>query len=297
MKQILVFGGSRFFGKKTVELLLAKGHQVTLANRGKTKDDFGSKVSRITIDRTDALHPNWQVLAEKEWDVVIDNICYTKKEAATTIQYLGGKVKQYLFTSSLAVYEGQGTGENGGYLEADFDPSAYQIDTDKTVDYGEGKRQAEVAFTVAKAFPVTSLRIPIVLDDDDYTERLHQYVRAVQNHEPIAVKNHQAKISFIKGSEVANVMNWLIDEQLEGPINASSSDTTTIEQFLSWLEVGVGNSPIIEETTLESKPMPFDIAKDWFLDTNFIQGKGFSEVDLVSWLPDLIKQLNQIIGK
>ncbi|MGY3779649.1 NAD-dependent epimerase/dehydratase family protein [Isobaculum melis] len=293
MKQILVFGGSRFFGKKIVELLLAKGHQVTLANRGKTKDSFGSNVNRIKIDRTDSSHPNWQVLAGKDWDVVIDNICFTKEEAAITIQYLAGKVKQYLFTSSLAVYSGQGTGENGGYLEADFNPVTYQIDADKTVDYGEGKRQAEVAFTMSQAFPVTSLRIPIVLDDDDYTERLHQYVRAVQHHESIAVKNQQAKISFIKGSEVANVMNWLIEEQLEGPINASSCDTLTIEQFLAWLEVGVGILPIIEETTTSSKPMPFDIAKDWFLDTHFIQKKGFLEIGLASWVPTLIKRLNQ----
>ena len=40
---ILVIGGTRFFGIHTVNALLEQGHNVTLAIRGNTKNVFGNK--------------------------------------------------------------------------------------------------------------------------------------------------------------------------------------------------------------------------------------------------------------
>ncbi len=42
--KILVFGGTRFFGKKLVERLVSEGHDVTIGTRGKTEDNFGDTV-------------------------------------------------------------------------------------------------------------------------------------------------------------------------------------------------------------------------------------------------------------
>ena len=41
---ILVLGGTRYFGIPMVKELLAKGHDVTIATRGNAEDDFGDKV-------------------------------------------------------------------------------------------------------------------------------------------------------------------------------------------------------------------------------------------------------------
>mgnify|MGYP000381006429 CR=1 FL=1 len=49
---ILVIGGTRFFGIHMVNKLLEQGHEVTIATRGKTPDSYGDKVERITIQRT-----------------------------------------------------------------------------------------------------------------------------------------------------------------------------------------------------------------------------------------------------
>ncbi|MCM1254277.1 MAG: NAD-dependent epimerase/dehydratase family protein [Clostridium sp.] len=51
--KILIIGGTRFFGIHMVHELLQKGHQVTIATRGKSQDDFGSRVERIILERTD----------------------------------------------------------------------------------------------------------------------------------------------------------------------------------------------------------------------------------------------------
>ena len=49
---ILVLGGTRFFGVHMVNALLENGHDVTIATRGKASDYFGDKVRRIILDRS-----------------------------------------------------------------------------------------------------------------------------------------------------------------------------------------------------------------------------------------------------
>ena len=49
---ILVIGGTRFFGVHMVNALLKNGHNVTIATRGITADNFGDKVTRVMLDRT-----------------------------------------------------------------------------------------------------------------------------------------------------------------------------------------------------------------------------------------------------
>ena len=51
--KILVIGGTRYFGRYTVEKLVRDGHDVTIASRGNASDDFGDTVKRVRLDRTD----------------------------------------------------------------------------------------------------------------------------------------------------------------------------------------------------------------------------------------------------
>jgi nucleoside-diphosphate-sugar epimerase len=70
-------------------------------------------------------------------------------------------------TSSQSVYD------SGPHLqESAFDPYTYQFAAvaDETKDYQEAKRQAEAVFAKVKDFPVTFLRAPIVLGEDDYRD-------------------------------------------------------------------------------------------------------------------------------
>ena len=52
---ILVVGGTRYFGIHMVKRLLADGHQVTIATRGRNKDPFGNQVERIHMDSYDEI--------------------------------------------------------------------------------------------------------------------------------------------------------------------------------------------------------------------------------------------------
>ena len=49
----LVIGGTRLMGKHLVHALIKDNHDVTIATRGVTPDDFGDAVKRVVINRTD----------------------------------------------------------------------------------------------------------------------------------------------------------------------------------------------------------------------------------------------------
>ena len=72
---ILVLGGTGFFGKHLVWELLHRGHEVTIATRGRTPDDFGDRVRRLIVDRTDVRQME-QVFAHKYYDVFYDDLAY-----------------------------------------------------------------------------------------------------------------------------------------------------------------------------------------------------------------------------
>ena len=49
--KILAIGGTRFFGIHMVNELLAKGHDVTIATKGKVADECGNRMRRICMGR------------------------------------------------------------------------------------------------------------------------------------------------------------------------------------------------------------------------------------------------------
>lgn len=287
MKKILVLGGTNFFGKKAVQLLLDKGYEVTVATRGNNPIPFEGKVQHIVLDASDSLHVGWQAVQAQQWDVVFDNICYNAEDAHIRIEKLGQQLKHYYFTSSLATY----MGDKDGYVEADFNPLTYEINPHKTVDYGEGKRQAEQVLFTQAPFQVTAFRFPIVLDNDDYTKRLHSYVDKALKHETIQFNNPDAKINFVKGSSAANAIVWAIENEQAGSFNISSHDAITRQTFIEWLEEMTGQTIKVDYTDETITGSPFNTRHHWYLNSDKIAEAGFQLDDLASWLKPLMKDL------
>lgn len=287
MKKVLVLGGTQFFGKKAVEKLLNNGHQVTIATRGNNPHPFGDKVNHITLDARDGLHEGWQEVTSQEWDAVFDNVCYTKEDATLLIKKLGDHTKHVYFTSSMSVY----SGAKDGYTEADFDPTTYPIDPEIDVDYGEGKRQAEVILFNQAPFTVTAFRFPIVLDLDDYTERLHFYIEKALNHQTIYFQNEAHKVNYVKGTQAANSIVWAIENEKDGIYNISAKDAVSIGTLMDWIEEGVGDSLNVEYTGGTVSNSPFSVAHDQYLISDKIEGEGFELLSLEEWMKPLIKDI------
>lgn len=287
MKKILVLGGTNFFGKKAVQLLLDKGYEVTVATRGNNPIPFEGKVQHIVLDASDSLHAGWQAVQAQQWDAVFDNICYNAEDAHIRIEKLGQQLNHYYFTSSLATY----MGDKDGYVEADFNPLTYEINPHKTVDYGEGKRQAEQVLFTQAPFQVTAFRFPIVLDNDDYTKRLHSYVDKALKHETIQFNNPDAKINFVKGSSAASAIVWAIENEQTGSFNISSYDAISRQTFIEWLEEMTNQAIKVDYTDDIITESPFNTRHHWYLNSDKIAEVGFTLDDLASWLKPLMKDL------
>lgn len=287
MEKILVLGGTNFFGKKAVQLLMDKGYEVTLATRGNKPNPFAGKAQHIELDASDRNHVGWEAVQSETWDAVFDNICYDATDAYIRIEKFANQVEHYYFTSSLAVYEG----DKDGYVEADFDPHTYQIDPDKQVDYGEGKRQAEQVMFTKAPFKVTAFRFPIVLDHDDYTKRLHLYVEKALYNQTVQFNNPDAKINFVKGSSAAKAIVWAIENQQTGSFNVSSHNAITRHTLIDWLEEMTGQAINVEYTEESITGSPFNTRHHWYLISDKISDAGFALDDLATWLKPLIKDL------
>lgn len=112
--KILVIGGTRFFGIHMVNELLEKGHDVTIATRGISSDEYGDKVKRIILERTNEESVK-EALSGVHYDVVIDKIAYCSND----IKYVMEAVDcdKYMYMSSTSVYEPK----HMNTMESDFD--------------------------------------------------------------------------------------------------------------------------------------------------------------------------------
>ncbi len=103
--KILVLGGTYFIGKVlTQKLLETKEYEITLLNRGTKKQEIKSlPISLIKVDRTNAECMR-KVLSNRVFDVVFDISGYNEKDVSLAVSALKGRVGQYIFCSSVAVY-------------------------------------------------------------------------------------------------------------------------------------------------------------------------------------------------
>ncbi len=112
---ILVIGGTQFFGRKSVEILLQQNHQITLLSRGKTALPWQKDaVEHLKADR-DCPRQIHQVLNGRSFDAVFDNIAMTGEHVRTVLKAIG-KTQHYLLMSSGSVYHHPGHIPAGDFI-------------------------------------------------------------------------------------------------------------------------------------------------------------------------------------
>jgi 2'-hydroxyisoflavone reductase len=97
----LILGGTGFTGPYQVKYALARGHKVTVFNRGKTHPgELPPEVEQLTGDRNGQL----DALKGPKWDVAIDNPTMLPKWVHDAAEILQGNVDRYVFISTISVY-------------------------------------------------------------------------------------------------------------------------------------------------------------------------------------------------
>ncbi|QTN00737.1 NAD-dependent epimerase/dehydratase family protein [Sediminibacillus dalangtanensis] len=287
MKKALVFGGTKFFGIHLVNQLLDKGFHVTIATRGKTPDPFGESVRRVEVDRTDKQSLS-RAFKYETWDVIYDQICFSSQDAMTAMEIFKGKTYKYIFTSSLSVYDMEKS--TPPVTEEDFDPTKEKLVVagSDAFSYQEGKQQAEAAFFQHAPFPVTTVRFPIVLGENDYTGRLALYIKKIKYRQGVYIDNPQAEMNFISEQEAGQFLAWLADMHIAEPLNACTNGSVSLEQLLNQIAETTGQSVIYSDKQSDS---PYNIPATWTMSNEKATGNGFAFSKLQDWLPKLIENL------
>src|SRR5271170_2368977 len=104
--RILILGGTGFTGPHQVRYALDRGHKVTLFNRGREPDAWNGQVEELIGDRNTG---DLKALQGREWDVCIDNPTTLPFWVRDAGKALAGKVKQYVFISTISVYASNAT--------------------------------------------------------------------------------------------------------------------------------------------------------------------------------------------
>ncbi len=268
-----------------MRLLLERGDDVTVLNRGNLKDEFGDRVRRIRMDRA-LLQPGHPALGDSQWDIAYDMVCYDATTARATCEALNGRAGRIVVLSSQSVY-----GLRPQALdERSFNPRTYKFTkvVDREGDYAEAKRQVEATYFAHSDSPVIAVRFPIVLGEDDYTERLKFHVDAVADGRGLYFPDFNARISFLSSADAGRFLFWLSEQSLDGPINCCSPDPIAIQALMAQIEEAVGKSARVAATPASGEASPFGIEGDWFMSTDRLEACGFRAAPLSGWLPALI---------
>ena len=79
------------------------GHRITLLNRGRTADPFGTRVSRVIGDRSDP-ETIQRAVARRDFDVVVDVIGFREEDTHAAVEKLSGRIGHFIHVSTASVY-------------------------------------------------------------------------------------------------------------------------------------------------------------------------------------------------
>ena len=278
---ILILGGTRFFGLNTVRELLSRGHSVTIATRGLTPDPFGESVKRLICNRRESESVK-RVLRERYYDVIIDKTAYSSNGAKRVLDF--ARCGRYIMMSSAAVYKDF----HDDITEEEFDPMSYPLIPGEREDfnYAEGKRQAESAASQCyDSFNTLFVRYPVVIGKNDYTKRLDFYVEHILDGRPMYVDDQDAQQSFITGDDAGIFMARLAETDICGAINGCGRGTVSMGDIFRYIEKKYKKRAFL---TADGDPAPYNGTSSYTLNVQKATMLGYTFSDINDTIYELI---------
>lgn len=215
--RILILGGTQFIGIHITELALARGHVVTLFNRGRTHRELFPQVEKLQGDRDGKL----DALKGRSWDAVIDDSGYVPRHVRLSAQLLGPSIRQYLYVSSISAY--------ASFTQPNDESSALGTLADDSVEkvdgntYGPLKALCERAAQTAMPGRVTVVRPGYIVGPDDPTDRFTYWpARATRGGEMLVPGRPSDRIQFIDVRDVARFNIEALERGVTGTFNLVS---------------------------------------------------------------------------
>ncbi|MFT5142747.1 MAG: 2'-hydroxyisoflavone reductase [Rhodothermales bacterium] len=230
--RILILGGTGFLGPHLVHFALARGHKVSIFNRGKTEPTmfpslFG-QVEHLVGDRASDL----KSLETGEWDVVIDNSGRDQAWTRASAELLKDRVGLYMYTSSTGVYYpymgmdiGEDTPLDTVVLDNDDGSSAYGVM--KTFS----ERAAREVFGEGRA---TVIRPTYIIGPGDTTNRFPYWSARLERGGRVLVPGKpDDAVQYIDVRDLTEFMIRLAERSTSGTFNVVGPHSTMgIQAFL-----------------------------------------------------------------
>jgi 2'-hydroxyisoflavone reductase len=227
-KRILVLGGTGFVGPAIVNAARARGHTLTLFNRGKTNPTLFADVERILGDRRTDLDR----LRGREWDAVIDTWVMLPKSVHAAAELLKDHVGQYLYVSTISVYKlGREPIDESSPVLSPKTVNPEKLDG--VEDYGGNKQLAEHEAEEQMPGRATNLRAGVIVGPNDPSDRFVYWpLRFARGGEVLAPGKPDDRLPFIDVRDLGGFIVRCIDERIVGTYNAVGPDDPSLGHVL-----------------------------------------------------------------
>jgi len=286
---ILILGGTGFTGPFQVRYAIARGHHVTVFNRGKTHPGILPEgVEQLTGDRNAG---QLDALKGRKWDVVIDNPTMLPKWVHDVGEILKGNVGHYIFISTISVYTDDmkaGSDESAALQKYDgkdaMKETRESVIASKFALYGPLKALSEKE--AEKWFPGKTciIRPGLIVGPGDETDRFTYWpVRIDRGGEVLAPGNPQDPVQFIDGRDLAEWTIRMAEEGATGIYNATGpAGLLTVGGMLEGIRSGLNSEAtftfVPAEFLEKQKVSPWSDMPVWVPPAG--EGGGISQVSI-----------------
>lgn len=216
--RILVIGGGVFLGRALLDAALARGHALTVFNRGRARREWPAGIAVVTGDRRGDLAP---LVAAGPWDAVIDTCGYGPADVVPTARALADSAC-YLFVSSVSAYA---VHTEPGLSEDDALAPADGLAADAAVTgetYGPLKAECERVLARELGARLLVVRPGLIVGPGDPSGRFSYWPWRAAAGGTMLVPDApaQARLQVIDVRDLAAWMVYLLEQEARGAFNA-----------------------------------------------------------------------------
>jgi 2'-hydroxyisoflavone reductase len=245
--RLLILGGTGLIGPHQVRYALARGHQVTIFNRGRQKEDWPCPVEELLGDRNGDL----TALEGRDWDVCIDNPTTLPVWVRDAARVLKGHVGQYIFVSTISAYAANDKAADETAALASYKGHDPMTETTESLNanlglYGPLKAVSETEALRQYGDAVTTIVRPsLIVGPGDPTDRFTYWpVRLSRGGEILAPGDGSDPVQFIDARDLAEWTIRLAEQRTIGVFNACGpASAITMRQMLAAIAEGIHADP------------------------------------------------------
>lgn len=279
---ILVLGGTGFLGPHQIEPALARGHRVTLFNRGITAAGlYGNRVETLIGNRDARVDQGLKALTgTRRWDIVIDNSGFIGRHVRDSAELLHGRVGRYLFVSTISAYD---LLEEGGTFSEESPLSSAAAPDDELSGYGPMKAVCDRVVREVYGSAALIVRPTYIVGPRDETDRFTYWIdRMSRGGEVLGPPDPTKQFQWIDVRDLGNWMISLAEQGTTGIFNAASKPVAWGD-ILNALAAASGQVPHVQPATIAlldelgiDQPLVLSDLEQWFIATAAAEAAGLT---------------------